>query len=372
MRILYFAVNQKHSTFFEKVRALGCQGEVVISKRLWLPSLKALFTFPAYLHTAATLRQKDFQAKYHCPLCRRLLKPYSLLLAYWNYVRYSQIRYPEYTHIMVWNSSLFRQSIAVEIAKSHGLKPIVTEMGLLPGRIVIDLQGANYLNSVPRDTAFYQRYPGGKVLPDTLIPRMPKSAKKFSQTVKNPLPEAYLFVPFQVDYDTQILLFSPWIKNMEMLFSLLASCAERLQMHVVFKEHPSSKKKYPKLHAQSEQSPYLHFANGYPTQTLIEGAEAVLTINSTVGIESLLFHKRVIVLGQAFYAIEGITKQALDREALMEILSTLQSWQPDQVMIDRFLSYLYEVYLIEGDFDQFNETQLRHRIGCMEEGEPHS
>jgi capsular polysaccharide export protein len=364
MRILYFAVNRKHKDFFKKIASTGCNGDIVETKYLFIPSLKALFSFPSYLHAAVSLRTKDFKAKYGYHYLTPVVKTYYTLIAYWNYIRYCHVISDRYTHIMVWNSSLFRQSIAVEIAKQYNLQPIVAESGLLPNRLVIDTKGANYLNSVPRDKTFFQHYSNPYPLPDTLIPRAPKNAKKFQKSKKITLPEKFIFVPFQVDYDTQILLFSPWITDMNMLFDTISDIAKKDQIHFVFKEHPSSKKEYPDLHHKASESPYLSFANGHTTQELIEKSEAVITVNSTVGIEALLFHKRVILLGNAFYAIEGITKQAKDYNTLSTLLSALHSWEPDHILIDHFLKYLYYEYLIEGDLNTFNAKQLKQRIGC--------
>jgi len=364
MNILYFSVNSKHKIFFEKVSSLGCKGTVISSKQLLFPSLKAFFDFPDHLHEAIELRVKDFEAKYGYKNFTFLIKIIYGMIAYWNYVRYYRVITNEYTHIMVWNSSLFRQSIAVNIAKQYHIKPIVVEAGLLPNRIVIDTKGANYLNSVPREKYFFETYRNSKELPDSLIPRVPRNAKKFLQTAEIILPKTYIFVPFQVDYDTQILLFSPWIKDMNMLFSIIEEFSEKLQIHFIFKEHPSSKKEYPLLHQKALKNPYISFANGHTTQELIEKSQAVITVNSTVGIESLLFHKRVIVLGEAFYAIDEITKQAMSKESLETILLSLKSWDPNELLIDKFLKYLYYEYLIEGNFETFNKTQVRKRIGC--------
>jgi len=364
MNILYFSVNSKHFRFFSRILESGCKGMIVSSGKLWLVSLRSLFSFPDFLYQAASLRTKDFKAKYGLYTFHPFIYGMNLLLAYWCYIRYSRIISAQYTHIMVWNSSLFRQSIAVGIAKQYGLIPIVAEAGLLPNRIVVDMQGANFLNSVPRTRSFFESYYNPDPLPDSLIPRKPKNARKFLQTAPITLPENYVFVPFQVDYDTQILLFSPWIKNMEMLFDLIERVSRSLRIHFVFKEHPSSKKSYPKLHQKAEKNPFIHFANGNTTQMLIESAQAVITVNSTVGIESLLFQKRVIVLGDAFYAIDGIAKEVKDEHTLIDVLATLSTWKINHDLIENFLKYLYYDYLIEGNIETFNITQVKKRIGC--------
>jgi capsular polysaccharide export protein len=149
-----------------------------------------------------------------------------------------------------------------------------------------------------------------------------------------------------VDYDSQILLYSPWIEDMRALFNLIEEIAQYGDYHFILKEHPSSRKNYEDLHQRGEKNDNIYFVNGYSTQELIEKSSAVLTINSTVGIEALLFKKRVIVVGNAFYTIEGITKKAKDKTELIEIVECLNSWHVNEKLIENFLKYLYYEYLI--------------------------
>ena len=253
---------------------------------------------------------------------------------------------------------MFRQHIAKEIAKLKGIEIVFVESAFLPGRIVVDKRGVNFYNSVPRSKEFFENYKNDKPLPKELIPRKPRNAKKFASLKKEPLPKKFIFVPFQVDYDTQILLFSPWIKNMEELFFVMKRLAEELKINVVFKEHPSSRKEYPHLHKIAKENEFIQFANAYPTQELIEKSEAVVTVNSSVGVESLLFNKRVITLGDAFYNIDGIVKHAKSELELKDILKNLDSWKIDKKLIENFLKYLYWDYLIEGDFKEFDVKKI--------------
>ncbi len=361
MKTLLFAVNSKQKKFFEQIKNYMPKDTALVeSKRLWFPSLKALrFLSKADLTAPVILKRDDFLAKRGAWLPAWLLERFFKVEASWNFLRYFRAITPEYGQLMVWNGILFRQAIAVEIARLHGMRVVYGETGLLPGRITVDPEGVNYHNRVPRDKAFFETYRCDKPLPKRLIPRNPKNAAKFVSEHKTALPEHYIFIPFQVDYDTQILTYSPWIRDMRMLFNVIGHISMQLpDLYFVFKEHPSSIKSYPDLHARAERSDRLLFANAWPTQTLIEKSDAVITVNSTVGIESLLFHKRVIVLGNAFYAIEGITESAQGDKALLDILSRLQEWQPDTSLIDNFLKYLYYEYQIEGSMAQISEQGL--------------
>jgi capsular polysaccharide export protein len=253
-----------------------------------------------------------------------------------------------YTKVFIWNGGKFRERIAIEVAKILNIQVYYFENGLLPNTIVFDAKGINYNNSVPREKSFYENYHASTVLPQNLIPRIGKGREIF-KGVQKALPPEYIFVPFQVDSDTQILMQSPWIKDMRMLFATIERLTNVCNYHFVLKEHPSSGVKYPDLYPKAKENTQIHFHNSHSTQALIQNSVAVITINSTIGIESLLFHKKVIVLGDAFYAIEGISQRAKDFEALLKIVKIFKNETLDTNLVNNFLKYLYNAYLIHKD-----------------------
>jgi capsular polysaccharide export protein len=359
--ILAFGVNKKQVNLFEKIKEkTNLDIKIIYSKKIFSFSLKSLkYLKKVNFRDAVELRVKDFYAKYNFYLPEFIVRNFYNLNALFCFMRYFSIVKPEYKKILIWNGFMFRQAIILEIAKLYGIEPVYFESGFLPNRFVIDKKGVNFYNSVPRDKKFYENYHNDKSLPDTLIPRKPKNAKKFSSLKKEPLPENFIFVPFQVDYDTQILLFSPWVRSMEELFFLMKEIAEELKINIVFKEHPSSRKEYPHLHKIARQHKFIQFANAYPTQELIQKANAVVTINSSVGIESLLFYKKVITLGEAFYNIDGIVKHVQNKEELEKVLKNLNNFKIDKNLIKNFLTYLYYDYLIPSDFSDVKKIKER-------------
>ena len=368
--ILLFGVNSKHIKFFEKIKKYSqCDVKIIYTKKLFKFSLKSLKHLNKVdFSKAIELRVIDYFAKRdNSVLPKSLVKFGYKILAIYNFIRYFSVINKNYNKIMLWNGMTFRQAIALEIAKLYGIKPIYVENAFLPNRIVVDTKGVNFYNSVPRDINFYKNYKNNKALPKALIPRTPKNAKKFASLKKETLPKKYIFIPFQVDYDTQIMLFSPWIKNMRELFSIIEEISKNTDIDFVFKEHPSSIKDYPDLYEKTKQNPKLHFANAYPTQELIQKSEAVITINSSVGVESLLYHKKVFVLGKAFYRIDGITIGVDNPKELLEKINNLENIKIDFNLVDNFLKYLYYDYLIEGNFVEDNEEQIKEverRLGC--------
>lgn len=265
--------------------------------------------------------------------------------------------------IGVWNGKKFPEIIAIEIVKFSNIQCIYFENGLFPNTTVVDVKGVNATNSLPREVSFYQVYPSVATLPQQLNVR--KTLGKRIKT-NSTLPRIYVFVPFQTNFDTQIVYHGRWIKNMEHLFNIIYQVAEELQIHFILKEHPSERQMdYSNLHEQAKNNPYISFANDINTQELIEKSSAIVTVNSSVGLESLLFNKKVVVLGEAFYNIESITKSATTAEELKEIVNHLSSWQIDAEVTKKFLSYILQEYLIEGNWknpDKHHFEQLESHI----------
>jgi len=122
--------------------------------------------------------------------------------------------------------------------------------------------------------------------------------------------------------------------------------AQRSGKVVVLKEHPSSRVKYPDLVRRA--SDRVIFANGNSTQELIEKADCVVTINSTVGLESILLAKPVLVLGEAFYAVEGVAARARNAEEALALLENLSAWDLSEELQQAFVSYLRDEYCLPG------------------------
>ena len=217
-------------------------------------------------------------------------------------VLFERLRYAKYLAlltetnpecIVIWNGNKLPNTTVAMAAKALGVKQFYYENGLLPGTSSLDPSGINYNASLSRDPSFYLNFdPQNKLnfcAPD-LIPRA--DHKKRCEFECADVPERYIFAPFQVPHDTQLASFSPWINSMDMFYDEVIKAVKSLNdpsLKVVFKEHPSWHKHYAHLY---EKDPIAIFANGNQTSDLIKCAEAVLTINSTVGLEALV-HLRV-------------------------------------------------------------------------------
>lgn len=265
---------------------------------------------------------------------------------------------------LIFNGFMMPASLLLDIATREKRPMVMMENGFFPETIQCDIKGINFGSTLPRDAAFY-RWTETRItgeLPNALVKR---SSKQKGEEIIN-LPPDYIFVPFQVPSDMQILAYSPWIRDMKHFYEVLYQLAEKMpDRHFVIKEHPSFPLSIRK-HIQSH--PRIHFANHNETRKLIEDASAVITINSTVGLEAISIGKKVIVLGDAPYEMPELVRSARSLDQLRTALDGLDGWQPDETLRQLFLRYVYNVFLLPGSFKAV-DAQLVDRIRKRGQGD---
>lgn len=245
--------------------------------------------------------------------------------------------------VIVYNGSNYPESVLA--AASTGKRRVFIEAGFFPGTLQIDGTGLNGANSVPRDPAFYLE---GE---DFAVPGLPEAVNnrpskgKFAPVQLKP---GYVFVPFQVPSDMQVTLHSPWIRDMSQFYAEIRAAADRNPGEIfVIKEHPSFKRS---VIGTQPDHPRVIFANGNVTSELIRDARAVVTLNSTVGLEALLIGRPVITLGAACYNVEGLVQHAPDASSLDAALAR-RDWIPGAELRRQYLGYLWNRYLVHGRYD---------------------
>lgn len=256
--------------------------------------------------------------------------------------------------IVVWNGQNLPLAAAVSAARRLDRKVVYFENGPLPDTTMIDRAGINFENSFPREQDLFRQVKVdteklSELLRTSLVPRAPRSGKKIGAPSELPeLPEKFYFLPFQTYNDTQILLFSSWISNMNMFTRQVVTALEHIPdaPTLVVKEHPSCRKSYPNLRQELGQK--VIFADGWSTMKLIQKSQGVITINSSVGIEALLLERPVLTLGQAFFNIEGLVLHTEDPEQLQQALAQLKDFRPEKQLREGFLYYLRYQYLLGG------------------------
>jgi len=362
-QFLFLALAKHQLTYFKRLLdETELQGKVLQPSDLPLPRPWRLPAVAARLDWKGLIEEKcqerRVKRKYEGTLYRLLLR---LELAWMALRVEALLRREKPENVAMWNGS-HRYCQLLLALRPEGCGTFFFENGLLPDTTTLDSKGVNYRNSVPRDAAFYRNYiapEGAAEARLQLIPRQPRN--KDLEPVD--LPGRYLFIPFQDDRDTQVRLFSPWIGDMRQLFALGKRLADECGLTVVFKEHPSSRESYPDLHAQVHDR--LLFANGNATQELIQNCEFVVTLNSTVGLESLLLGKPVITLGQAFFNIPGLVMHADSADELLVLARAFPHWALDERVRQGFLSYLAADYCIQGAWRDADSAQLKRVANRM-------
>ena len=264
---------------------------------------------------------------------------------------------------LIYNGSNFPESVLAQVAADLDRARLTVEGGFFPDSIQIDPRGVNAANSVPRDPTFYLEADedfAADGLPALTKTRVVKAGDAAAATV----PKDYIFVAFQVPSDMQVTRHSPWIKDMGTFYAEVQAAADRNPaLTFVIKEHPS----FP-LSVQGSLPPHprVIFANANVTRDLIAGAQAVVTLNSTVGLEAVFLERPTIILGDACYDIPGLVRRARDRAELDAALVDLATAGPDPVLRRQVLGWLWNRYLVRGsyaapppDLPQVLERQLR-------------
>lgn len=165
------------------------------------------------------------------------------------------------------------------------------------------------------------------------------------------IPEDYIFVPYQWEWDSSILFDSSYFKSMDHLAAFVASSFPELP--IVVKTHPLDRDREQKcrlpniVYADPDTDPI----------ALIQQSRAVFGINSTLLIEALVCEKPVAALGsnvasgkdvfyeghEAYLNPKGLLHFIPSKEKIALVIRLLLEWQikfsdPDMRKINRVLN----------------------------------
>lgn len=304
--------------------------------------------------------------------------------------------------VMVWNGSNLLVSLAVYLAQRLGLPVIFAEHGYFPRTLQVDSCGVNFDASLtplamrgaallPPDTAIdraldreIDAYRQGRPMRAnnaSVPPHLRRDLRSFvhreiDRRIKPwfrrkfpgvgmdnaTLPERFVFLPFQVRKDSQLIVHSPLLGNdMARLLELLHGALAQVdpQMRIVVKFHP---RENPKVQARylelMRQYPDVLFIRRQRLGELLEKAAAVVTVNSTVGFEAFLYDKPVVTLGRNFYTAPGLVETVQEIEQLPEALRRALSEPVDHGRRRGFLRYVHARFLVFGDYNDYSQASL--------------
>lgn len=308
--------------------------------------------------------------------------------------------------LLVWNGSGLTAALAVHLARARGLPVVFGENGYLPGTLQLDPQGVNQYASITaaaqegraalppdaeRDVRLVRaledfragRAPAAQPAPrslragwraklqreaarllqaETWIPPVRLPIRDFPARLQN-LPERFVLLPFQVSQDSQLILHSPLVggdmrRLLQAVHSALRDVDPRLRL--VVKLHPAESSRvlggYRDL---PRKYPDVQFTAKHPLTDLLARCAAVVTINSTVGFEGIVFGKPVVTLGRNFYTAPGLVTPVERIEDLPAALRDALQQAPDTERRRAFLRYVYFRFLTHGSYRDFSDASFR-------------
>lgn len=245
-------------------------------------------------------------------------------------------------------------------------KFIVCERGALPGAVFFDENGFN------GESRSYSREKWHRPLSDSEIEKIGEYIKIFKEEGDDleAQPERLgasgirrklglragakmLFIPLQRPSDTVINHLSGPIESYENFLSLVRETVASLPPDwvVVAKRHP--------LEVVSPELPGVIFLDDGHINDLTDAADAVLLINSGVGVIGLVYEKPVLYAGQALYGHDGLS---IGVRTADDVIDALAKFKPSRDLILQFLHYLvFEFY----SFAEFKTRRVPWKDGSF-------
>lgn len=200
----------------------------------------------------------------------------------------------------------------------------------------------NALNFAPYLNRFWQQ---------NIKNRLGKGSKSScgSDAVLSP----YIFFPMQLEHDTQFLIHSDFSSNQALLNEVEGAFYRSTLTNshrLVVKLHPNDLGTY-----QADERTLFTKGN---TTALVNQAEAVVSVNSTVCMEALETDKPLFVLGRAFFARQDLCQPV----RVSELSQALSNPNPvSRANRKGFLYYLKYHYSVQGAGFSFTENEL-HKL----------
>ena len=347
MSVVYICDSLERFHFFKRLIKAGCNSSMLLTTEPIVKILSTIHNISCFLVTKNVPLQQEYNF-HNLKLSidylngkiteRDLLPIASSIVAV---LRQVEGKYDIDT-IVMWNGQQLIGRVASQYAVEHGLKRLFLEIANLPNKIFADPIGVNAMSSVMHNpklgtfnhddihAKWIKEYIISKEqpLPQSQIKRSDKIYKAVNIVLKkllsgfkvkvsnynkplnfdklnsvitnNHIRGNYVFLPLQVTSDTQIKLHSDYSNIDALMFAL--EYAKNNELQLIVKLHPAetSQNFVDNLVELKNENNFILSNNN--TVELIKNSRAVITINSTVGLEAKIFGKEVIVLGRAFYS----------------------------------------------------------------------
>jgi hypothetical protein len=148
----------------------------------------------------------------------------------------------------------------------------------------------------------------------------------------------FLYLPLHVADDYKLVgHFPEWSDQAALVERVAAALPAELEL--VVKEHPLSHGRNTlALLRRITETARVHLVHPRTSShALVQAAEGIVVLGSTVGLEALLYEKPVLTLGRPFYAGYGVTLDVGTTDDLRVPLADLRRFRPDPERTRRFL-----------------------------------
>ena len=157
------------------------------------------------------------------------------------------------------------------------------------------------------------------------------------------LPDRFIYCPLQVAADTQLTIHGGWVRDMPTFISAVTEAAQALPGDSSRGVPPASV-----LRGRTGRSPAARTASSDRVRIITSGTSAallarsaaVVTVNSSVGLEAFAYDRPVVTLGQSFYGGRGLTLDVENQTALAAAFESLGDLSFDADRRRRFLTWL--------------------------------
>jgi capsular polysaccharide export protein len=308
--------------------------------------------------------------------------------------------------IYLFGDCRFYQSQAIQVARSLDIEVFVFEEGYLrPSYITLEKFGVNNFSTMRRDRVFYDqldlttlpdveadyahfsstsmilsamtyyflgnvfhfRYPnyvhhrGFSGFREALFgvrnflrkQKYKFTEKKLIKSLVLDRKNQYFFVPLQTHNDFQILQHSGYGSLEKFIIEVIESFANHAKEEdfLLFKHHPVDRgRKNYCCFIQEQARKYgiehrVNVVHDLHLPTCLQNAKGTITINSTVGLSSILHKTPVITMGYALYDIEGLTNKGVLLKDFWH-----RQIMPDQELFEKYRRYLIQNTQLNGSF----------------------
>lgn len=167
----------------------------------------------------------------------------------------------------------------------------------------------------------------------------------------------YILFPLQVNADTQISQHSPY-RDMYQILDMLVPLIRQTKYKLIIKAHPSEiQLTHYRDYADDERVIYVKRTN---LDELIEQADVIITVNSSVGMQAAAKGKKVLTLGSSMYEqFTGVLRCNLHHDAFLDKLGQLESMHVNQNLNERLGQHFRDSVFLSGWWQSPSPSFLR-------------